>query len=197
MQEKIYNLKDYSELKPNSTISLDDEKHVTNIFSNLYYLKQHILMLQNIKEDEFLNYIDDKLWKDFKSKVDIADLTLWQLNMMILDFDNIIKKEISEDLLDEWTYSDYEVYTDKYYHRKYWNEISNPDAIEDIFNAITEIFDGFNEDYEFLLDFYDFNNQGINFLSEEKIEEFIKVFDVAPCTAFETKDNALVELWSI
>lgn len=197
MQEKIYNLKDYSELKPNSTISFNDEKHVTNIFSNLYYLKQHILMLQNIKEDEFLSYIDDELWKDFKSKVDIADLTLWQLNMMILDFDNIVKKEIPEDLLDEWTYSDYEVYTDKYYHRKYWNEISNPDAIEDVFNAITEIFDGFNEDYEFLLDFYDFNNQGIQFPSEEKIEEFIDVFDVAPCTAFKTKDNALVELWSI
>ena len=197
MQEKIFNLKEYSELKPNSTIPVDDEKHVTNIFSNLYCLKQHILMLQNIKKDEFLSYIDDELWKDFKSKVDIADLTLWQLNMLILDFDNIIKKEIPEDLLDEWTYSDYEIYTDKYYHRCFWNEISNPDAIEDIFKAIAEIFDGFNEDYEFLLDFYDFNDQGIQFSSEEKIEEFVKVFNVAPCTAFQINSNVAKELWSI
>lgn len=153
-------------------------------------------MLQNIKSDEFYRYID-ALWEKFKTKVNFTEFNLCQLNIMIQDFDEFVKLEIPKDLLEEWEFSDYEIYTDKYYHRKFWNEILNPDAVQEIFNKISEVLNADNTEFKYMLCSYDFNDKEMYFKTEKDINDLINKYNVAPCTAFSTENNQYIELWSI
>ena len=173
------------------------EEQETYVFTNLYYLKKHLLMLQNVKNDEFCHYIDD-LWKKFKTKVDFNEFNIWQLNTMIQDFDNrFIKRKIREELLEEWEYSDYDVYTDKYYHRKFWNEIPNPDVIQEIFIKICEVLNVNNAEFKYMLCLYDFNEKEMYFKTEKDMIDFIIKYYLAPCVAYVLKNGHYTEMWSM
>lgn len=176
---------------------IKDVENTQNVFSNLYYLKQHILMLQNIKNDESYKYINS-LWNKFKDKIDFVNCNLSQLNSVILNFDNLfIKKKISEDTLEDWTCSDYDVYTDKYYHRKFWNEIPNPNIVQEIFDKISEILKTDNSNSEYMLCVYDFNDKALYFKSENEMTNFVNEYHLCPSVAFVLKENHYTELWSV
>lgn len=161
-----------------------------DFFEELYYVKKAMLMSENIfdgysKTDEVFAVIKPELAK-------VKNLT--ELTALAGKYFNLLKADIPQ--FDDWNYSDYEVYTDKFHHRKFWNEIENHESIEVFLEKFLEIFDAQDEPQNFSISLYDFNDYNIIFANENDLNSFICNFDVAPYTVFEHKDGVWVEMYS-
>jgi hypothetical protein len=95
-------------------------------------------MLENIKNGlSFTN----QLFDDFRKKHTDAEDELTLLSQ-ICEMRDILKSNIPEKQLEDWEYSDYEVYTDEHHHRLFWNEIDNDVIVEyflDMFRQLLEL----------------------------------------------------------
>lgn len=165
------------------------KKLTKNIFDELYYLKKDILIAENI-----VGY--HNVSKVIKYKP-ITGYTAEQTTAHIIATKEKVKALIPADMYEQYQYVDYEVYTDKYYHRKFFNEIENDDIIKNILeNLINALKLEDTEDKKFCLSLYDLNDETIYFTTEKEMEDFVNHYGIAPCTAFAVKENSYVELWS-
>ena len=164
-----------------------------NFFAELYYLKKSVLMLENI--DNGISKINS-LFSDFRTN-NPKPLTEEQLIVQVNTFRNMLDKRIPIMIKEEWYFSDYDVYTDKLHHRKFWNEIENDNSVNYFLHTFIEIKNLGNVYLPYMLSLYDFNNADIYFESEEKAKIFALEYDCAPCTLFRQHRRYNEELWSI
>ena len=167
-----------------------------DILDQLYLLKKINLMAENLHGVLFIR----KEFEKFKALHGIPK-TESDLLEMINNFLTVIKETVPHDLKEEWDYSDYEVYTDKYYHRKFWNEIDNDDTINfflDKFFKFVNVATDDSDDMKFTLRLYDFNDFDVYFHNEKEAVEFIDRYASAPITAFsKDEDGDWTEEWTI
>lgn len=165
------------------------QKLSLNVFDELYYLKRDILIAETI-----VGYHNVSKVIQYKP---IAGYIEEQIVAHIITTRNKVKALIPADMYENCQYACYEVYTDKYYHRKFFNEIENDDIIENILdNLINALRLDSTEDKKLCLSLYDLNDEMIYFFTEKEMEDFINCYGIAPYTAFAIKDNSYVELWS-
>lgn len=165
------------------------KKLTKSIFDELYYLKRDILIAENI-----VGYHNVSKAIQYKT---IDGYIEEQIVAHIITTRNKVKALFPADMYENCQYACYEVYTDKYYHRKFFNEIENDDIIENILdNLINALRLDSTEDKKLCLSLYDLNDEMIYFFTEKEMEDFINCYGIAPYTAFAIKDNSYVELWS-
>lgn len=90
---------------------------------------------------------------------------------------------------------DFNLITEKYHTRKYFNEIPNEiivDALITTFERIWEI----DEDGSFYISVYDLANELLFFENYDDLCSFVHNYAVAPYTVFELKNNKSVEITS-
>lgn len=164
-----------------------------NCLTELYYIKKYILMLENLKGN---NDFSKGLFEEFRKKnVEPSDETM--LLSQICEFRDILKDSIPEEQLDEWEYSDYDVYTDEHHHRQFWNEIENEEIVEYFFGLFTKILElEVSETSEFFVSLYDFHDEALYFENETDMESFLCNYDCAPYTAFQIHEDYNEELYS-
>ena len=151
-----------------------------DFFVHLYYCKKAMLMVECIDS----NYKRvDEVFETVKNNLASAE-TLGDITEVAEQYFEGIKALIPAETYEEWFDADYEVYTDKYHHRKFWNEIENHESIEVFLEKFLDIFDATDEPENFAVSLYDFNNYDIIFANEEDMNSFICNFDVAPYTSF-------------
>ena len=163
-----------------------------DFFNHLYYAKKAMLMVECI-DDNFdrVNKVFDSILPSLTSAVDLNDITA-----VAEQYFEGIKALIPESTYEEWLYSDYEVYTDKHHHRKFWNEIENHGSIETFLEKFLEIFDAEDEPQNFAVALYDFHDYDIVFANEDDMNSFLCNFDVAPYTVFRIDGTTWVEEYS-
>lgn len=163
-----------------------------DLFSNLYYAKKNMLMLENLNGNfDVVNKVYETVSVLLK-KVSTLD----ELTDLAKKFSIALKSFIPSKIYDDWFYSDYECYTDKFYHRKFWNEIDNHKSIDDFLEKFLEIFKIENDEENFSVSLYDFNNFEIFFEDEGDLESFVNKFDVEPYTVFRHRGNHCYEMYS-
>ena len=163
-----------------------------DFFNHLYYAKKAMLMVECI-DDNFdrVNKVFDTILPSLASAIDLNDITA-----VAEQYFEGIKALIPEETYEEWLYSDYEVYTDKHHHRKFWNEIENHGSIESFLEKFLEIFDAEDEPQNFAVALYDFNDYDIVFANEDDMNSFLCNFDVAPYTVFRIDGTTWIEEYS-
>lgn len=159
----------------------------------LYYLKKSVLMLENIGNG--ISKINS-LFSDFRTD-NPNSLTEEQLVYQVNAFRNILDRHIPIMIKEEWYFADYNVYTDKFHHRKFWNEIENDSSVDYFLNAFVQIKKIGDSELPYMLLLYDFNDEALYFESEKKAKEFTLKYDCAPCTLFKQYSNHCEEIWSV
>ena len=163
-----------------------------DFFTNLYYAKKAMLMVECIDDNlKRVEEVFETISPSLASAVDLSDITA-----VVTQYFEGIKALIPAETYEEWSYSDYEVYTDKHHHRKFWNEIKNHSSIEIFLEKFLEIFDAEDEHQSFAVSLYDFHDYDIVFANEDDMNSFLCNFDVAPYTVFSIEDGQWIEEYS-
>lgn len=166
------------------------------MLSEIYYLKKRILQLENLRcgtgfsDSQFQNF--HSIYGDAKT----VDELEAQLNEFKTDF---IEQFIPKDIMEEWEYCDYDVYTDAHHHRKFWDEIENDCSVEYFLNKFFELLGievDESDDMMYIISLYDFNNYNVYFKTEAEMNSFLENYAVEPCTCFERENGVFVETWS-
>ena len=171
----------------------------TKFFADVYYLKRAQLLSEYLTGN--LEKIDELYNNEFKNKVKDAD-TVDSLLEVVNSFTQKIKDSIAnDDIYEEMMfYSDYDKFTDEHHHRKYWNEIENHESIDDILHQFLSIFDCDDieeNETEYIISLYDFNNFEINCRSYDECSSLECNYDIEPYTVFErSEDGSFVESYS-
>ena len=159
---------------------------------HIYYLKKYTLIAQNYFNDEYFNMVFDTIDPiNGKSQHEICQWCARRINA--------IQKIVPERVIDDCYDADYEMYTDRFYHRKFWNEIPNDRATEIAFNAFRDyIEDAYKtgDSTEFELSLYDYNDEAIFFSSLKAASDFIQHYDCCPYTLFQNSNGVSTELFS-
>ena len=161
--------------------------------TELYQVKKLTLMLENLKHGiTFAN----ELFSEWQKK-NLAPEDEFTLMAQICDYRDVVKAQIPAKQLEEWEFSDYEVYTDEFHHRKYWNEIDNDRATDyflEMFIKLMKLEESASS--EFCVSLYDFSDEYVYFENEDDMNSFLCNYDCAPYTAFKIDGNTLEELYS-
>lgn len=164
---------------------------ISNFFSTLYYIKRYMLMIENIHGEESISMTIDQQ-KSIQDKINEIQ-TLQELNFLAKFYEFALKDIIPVDRLDAWMVSDYEDFTDKYHHRKFWNEIENNPIIDTFIEQFCKIYgkckiytDSNYDDNICMwnLKLYDFNDYDLYFISQESLESFAEDFELEPYTVY-------------
>ena len=162
--------------------------------THIYYLKKYTLIAQNYFNDKYFNMAFELV--DPLNDKSERGICKWCARRI-----NAIQKIVPERVIDDCYDADYEVYTDRFYHRKFWNEIPNDRATTLAFDAFrTTIMDKYqtkkSDDY-YTVSFYDFNDADIQFDSKKLAESFIETHDCAPFTLFKVSGTRIEEIYSV
>lgn len=161
--------------------------------TELYYVKKYILMLENLKGN---NDFSKELFEEFQKK-NIEPSDEKTLFSQICEFRDILKNTIPANQLEEWMYSDYEVYTDEHHSRQYWNEIENEKIVEHFLGLFVNILNLSQMDTsEYCVSLYDFHDEYLYFENETDMDSFLCNYDCAPYTTFKIHEHHLEELYS-
>lgn len=170
-------------------------KDTYDTFINLYFTKRAILMLENVHgEFEILNVTKQQL--DTIQEILKNITTMYEFSTFVRMYKRSIEKEVPEDLFNEWSDDDSETFTDKYHHKKLWNEIENHPIIDALIEKFCSLYPDCkirtdnNYDSEvctWLLILYDFNNFNLFFESKEDLENFAMHFELEPYTVCSRK----------
>lgn len=163
-----------------------------DFFAQLYYCKKVMLMAENLNNG--FEKVDE-IYEELKARLLSID-SIECLMLLAEEYFYELKKLVPDETYEDWFYSDYDIYTDKYHHRSYWNEIPNHQSIVDFLEKFLEIFDAQNEPQNFAISLYDFNNYDIIFANEDDLNSFLCNFDIAPYTVFEIKGDTWIEMYS-
>lgn len=171
-----------------------------DFFTFLYYSKMYGLMNESYYGREFVITTEKELKciKDNLSKYDSIE----ELTIVVYKLSEELRKNIPCDLLEEYEGSDYEKYTDRYYHRQYWNEISNFDFIEIFLSKFEQLYKSCNNDTidsngEYCIRLYDFNDYEIYFKSLKSLEEFASLYDLVPYSVYKVNKTSYEELYTV
>lgn len=184
----------------------------SNLFSSIYYLKKNMLMFENIHGESFMVAHKDTM-NNIRQKLDniktISELHLLTQNLVYMLRCHCIDA-IGIAKFDEWQYGDYEQFTDKYHHRKFWNDIENHEIIDALIQTFCRLWN--NENHKIYTDsnydkslctwnvrLYDFNDFDLYFESQEETDTFINSFELEPITVStrNPEENIWVEEYSI
>ena len=154
---------------------------ITKVYWMLYDLKKYHLMAEyhDMKHKEIL--------RECKNLIELD--TLVQENM------NLVKKQLGRKAfsLEE----DFETYTDKYHHRKFFNEIEPTEALCELFKQFRKVTDTQpSKDRPYEISSYDLYPLGFWFDSIEEAESFLEENDVCPYTLFKYEDGQCEEIYS-
>lgn len=108
-------------------------------FTYLYECKKLMLMLENLYGEFTTNKMTQEDFTKIKEKL-TKITTLNQLSLVVKTFNTRLHENIPSDMYEYWSTGDYEGYTDKYHHRKYWNEINNHPIIDTLIEQAIKIF---------------------------------------------------------
>lgn len=105
---------------------------------------------------------------------------------MVVLIDAAVKEELEA--------HDYEKYTDEHHHRKFWNEITLPDIALHILDAYKTLA-GFHytDSSSYSVSIYDLSDEDLCFDTEEEMEDFLEIEDVAPFTAFKINRGGKID----
>lgn len=163
-------------------------------FTYLYECKKLMLMLENLYGKFTTNKMTQEDFTKIKEKL-TKITTLNQLSLVVKTFNTRLHENIPSDMYEYWSTGDYEDYTDKYYHKKYWNEINNHPIIDTLIEQAIKIFNVTSE-YNVYSDMhynkakclwnlrlYDFNSYDLYFETEDYLLQFLNTFEnLTPCT---------------
>ena len=153
-----------------------------------------MLMLENLYGKFTTNKMTQEDFTKIKEKL-TKITTLNQLSLVVKTFNTRLHENIPSDMYEYWSTGDYEDYTDKYYHKKYWNEINNHPIIDTLIEQAIKIFNVTSE-YDVYSDMhyskakclwnlrlYDFNSYDLYFETEDYLLQFLNTFEnLTPCT---------------
>lgn len=165
-----------------------------------------VLYGYNYELDKYVPNIKTKGFESLKEISEVASDACQRVEQAIM---SAIKKTRNKDCKALTGYSrkelyeiirgpvDYETYTYKNYHRKFWNEIELPPIVLSLFNGTVELAGLTHKDSSnFVVDLYDMSGESIWFDTLEDMETFLGEEDVTPYTAFEIMENQCFELYS-
>lgn len=90
---------------------------------------------------------------------------------------------------------DFALVTEKYYHRKFFNEIPNDAIISSLITAFERLWE-LPSKGPYFIEIYDLGDEAIFFESYDAMKQFVGDYDVTPYTAFEVKEHHAAELYS-
>lgn len=187
---------------------LDNSK----LFSNICYLKKSMLMFENIHGKLFMvthKDIMDNIKQALDNIKSISELNLLTQNLVCFIKDYCIDA-IGIKKFDKWQYGNYEQFTDKYHHRKFWNEIENHEIIDEFIQTFCRLWN--NENHKIYTDsnydesictwnvrLYNFNNFDLYFENQEETDAFTENFELEPITvsAKNPNENIWTKVYSI
>lgn len=167
-------------------VEMAKEKAFT--FTDIHYLKQACLMYENLYNTHELTlfckkYIIAAFNSKYKNLSELGTFTRVLKNLLFLE----VLKVLPVDTFEEWE-MDGELYTDKYYHRKFPNEIPNPMAVKHVLYHAANIMK-LDANSNFELRLYDFADYSLYFQTKEDADEFAKKYDVAPASLYQICDT--------
>ena len=117
-------------------------------------------------------------------------------NATVSDEDKEFLEELNYDsFLELADKGDFELITEKYHRRKFFNEIANDSIIDALITSFESLWN-LPIEGPYFVEVYDLGDEAIFFHSYKKMKEFVDEYDVTPFTAFEVKDNCAIELYS-
>ena len=157
----------------------------------LYMAKELGLMVDAHNDDEFLS-------KRLFERLEMLFTKTQPSRTQFVLYMDLLEQHIDEETVEQWSCEDYTIYTERFYRRKFRNEIPNN-------NAITYFFEKFKEENKMqekensqaILALYDFNNAELYFDTVEAAELFLNTTDCSPVTLFRKEGLAFVEVDSI
>lgn len=173
-------------------------QNLSNFFSTLYYIKRYMLMIENIHGEASVSMNIEQI-KSIQDKIN-ETVTLQELNFLAKFYELALKDIIPIDRIEAWSVGDYEEFTDKYHHRKFWGEIENSPIIDMFIEQFCKIYGKYkiytdeNRDDNICmwnLRLYDFNDYELYFVNQEDLESFTDDFDLEPYSVYsrsKTKD---------
>lgn len=192
--------KDYIELPNLITKKNDNEKKyfATEIVQAVDEIKKTFLMCEYFGRAE-----------DFVKAATGFDIMELRKKNNLEEFYNEVKSFLDEKIVplidnavrEELEAQDYEVYTNKHHHRKFWNEIPLPEIAEGIVNAYKFLAGlEYTENSNYAVSIYDLSDEEFYFDSKKDMEAFLKIEDIVPYTVYKikkgTEGNMYVELYS-
>lgn len=159
---------------------------------HIYYLKKYTLIAKAYFNQEYLSF-------DFPSSDPLSGRSFEEIIAWCKRRIGVIQKIVPDRFIEDCFDADYEVYTDTFYHRKFWNEIPNDNATQIAFDAFSEFIEKAyrtNGSRLFELSLYDFNDECISFDTQKSAMDFIKKFDCCPYTLFKRENGVSIELFS-
>ena len=176
---------------------------VDYFFTYLYYTKRYCLMLENLEGEGINSFSKEQQILAERAFKKIT--TLGQLTSNLYIYMITLAKAIPEDRLEEWNYAANEVFTDKYHHRRFWNEIENPLPIDlyvmNFCRLFTDSFiytdDNFNNNCKWNLRISDLNNLDLYFESQEDLEKFTNNFMELSYCVFKKDTNGWITWYSV
>lgn len=171
-----------------------------DFFTFLYYSKQYGLMNECYYGNDFVINTAKEL-EIIKDKLSNYD-SIEKLTLVICRLSEELRKNIPCDILDDYENSDYEKYTDRYYHRQYWNQIPNFDFIEIFLSKFEQLYKACNKDTidtkgEYCIRLYGFNDYEIYFKSLESLEKFASLYDLIPYSVYKVNKSYYEELYTV
>lgn len=177
------------------------EKIPSDIITLLDEIKKRLLQIEYLGLDMQLETnIEFLKNKNPLHKMDCTDFQLFYLYLQeVRNTLNALIPEAVRVFLDE---QDYTVYTDKYYHRKFWNEIELPEFLNQLFYELRSFLNLEYQDVRtYELSLYDMSEEAFYFLTKEEVVQFANTVNCAPATLRQiiTSNGGTYteELWSI
>ena len=137
-------------------------------------------MIEDYKNSENLgDIIASKMFAAYPQAF-CTEILLHQADMLY----NELLKEIPKEVFEEYDEGDQEVFTDRFHHRQFRNEIPNAcivDAILDTFAYQNEL----DKEKAYELRIYDLHDYPLSFDTEQDVYDFVEQYDCAPCTIFQ------------
>lgn len=90
---------------------------------------------------------------------------------------------------------DFELITDKYHRRKFFNEIPNEAIVDALITAFERIWE-IPQEGPYFVSVYDLADEALFFDNYDDLCSFIHNYEVTPYTVFEVKEHVSVELYS-
>lgn len=175
-------------------------KDTYDVFTNMYYIKRAILMLENIN-GEFEISIMSKQQKSTIQQNLQEITTLYEFSTFIKRYKCSLEDAVPKKKFKVWSNGDFRDFADKYHHRSYWNEIPNHFIIEVLIEKFCSLYrdckirtdTDFNPEIcTWNLRLYDFNDFDLYFTSKENLEKFAGEFELDPYSVYSKQPEETV-----
>lgn len=165
-----------------------------NSFLLLNQLKEKWLMLESLYDTT----IADSIAEDYMNRkpFDKCCRNEHELEEYLFSMNSYLRSKIDTEVYEEWEY-EYSLYTQKKYGKKFYNEIENPNFIEELLEKAISLIPEVNDEGPFALSIYDLNDELVCFNSEEEMSSFARNYAIAHATAYKASGGSFEELWSI